>query len=472
MADNISLHELNNNIRNSLSEAFPEQVWVIAEINELNLNKSGHCYLELVEKDDETDEIVAKARATIWSYTFRLLKPYFETTTGRNFSSGLKVLLLVKVEFHELYGYSLNIHDIDPAYTLGDLALQRRKTIEKLKEEGVFFMNKELSLPSLPSKIAIISSETAAGYQDFIDQLKHNPYGYTYYTKLFPSTMQGNDAVESITNSLDRIFNYEDFFDVVVLIRGGGSQSDLSCFDNYWLANHVAQFPIPILTGIGHDKDESVTDLVAKYSLKTPTAVAEYLINKYLDAENDLKNLYNLILNEVNIRLDNNKKTLSQIGLHLVPGVQTAITRQIRMLNQFSTAIKLSTDLYTHNKRNYLHDQLSSIEFYFKKFIIKSSNEIYNLRKIILFLTSKYSTSQHHKLHLIGQSLGLLDPQQVLKRGYSLTYASGKIVRNSSMLTKGQSIITKFSKGKANSIVKKVILEQNGKTKTKINPVS
>ncbi len=467
MADNISLHELNNNIKNSLSVAFPEQVWVVAEINELNLNKSGHCYLELIEKDNKTDEIVAKARATIWSYTFRLLKPYFETTTGRDFSSGLKVLLLVKVEFHEMYGYSLNINDIDPAYTIGDLALQRRKTIEKLKEEGVFFMNKELSLPSLPSKIAIISSETAAGYQDFIDQLKHNSYGYKYYTKIFPSTMQGNDAIESITNSLNRIYAYEDFFDVVVLIRGGGSQSDLSCFDNYWLANHVAQFPIPILTGIGHDKDESVTDLVAKYSLKTPTAVAEYLINKYLDAENNLTELYNLIVNEVNIKLDSNKKILNLISLKLVPGVQNAITRQVRILNQFSTASKLSSEQYMYNKRNYLHDKVSFLEFHIKKSFMKSSNEIYNLKKTIQFITRKFSTDQHHKLHLIGQSIGLLDPQQVLKRGYSLTYASGKIVYNASMLTTGQSITTKFSNGKANSLVKKVILEKNGKSNKK-----
>ncbi len=467
MADNISLHELNNSIRDSISVAFPERLWVIAEINELNINKSGHCYLELIEKNNDTDEIIAKARATIWAFTFRLLKPYFETTTGRNFSSGLKVLLLVKVEFHELYGYSLNIHDIDPTYTIGDLAIQRRKTIEKLKNEGVFQMNKELELPSLPSKIAIISSETAAGYQDFIDQLNQNPYGYVYNTKLFPSIMQGNDAIESITHSLDRIYNYGDFFDVVVLIRGGGSQSDLSCFDNYWLANHVAQFPIPILTGIGHDKDESVTDLVAKHSLKTPTAVAEYLINRYLDLENDLTELYNLIVSEVNASLENNKKILSQISIQLVPVIQTAITRQIRMLNQFSTVFKLNTDQNIHNKNNYLHDQLSLMGFHLKKFFIKSSNEIYYLKKILLVLTGKFSTSQHQNLHLIGQSLGLLDPQQVLKRGYSLTYASGKIVRNASVLIKGQSITTKFSIGKANSIVKKVILEQNGKAKKK-----
>ena len=467
MADNISLHELNNSIRDSISVAFPEQLWVIGEINELNTNKSGHCYLELIEKDNDTDEIIAKARAIIWAYTFRLLKPYFETTTGRNFSSGLKVLLLVKVEFHELYGYSLNIQDIDPTYTLGDLAIQRRKTIEKLKKEGVFHMNKELELPSLPSKIAIISSETAAGYQDFIDQLKQNPYGYVYYTKLFPSIMQGNDAVESITHSLDRIFDYGDFFDVVVLIRGGGSQTDLSCFDNYWLANHVAQFPIPILTGIGHDKDESVTDMVANHSLKTPTAVAEYLISTFLDLENDLTELYNLIVNEVNVRLEHNKKILSQISIQLVPGVQTAITRQIRMLNQFSAVFKLSTDQNINNKINYLHDKLSFIEFHLKKFFIKSSNEIFYLKKILLVLTSKFSTSQHQKLHLIGQSIGLLDPEQVLKRGYSLTFASGKIVHNASMLIKGQSITTKFSKGKASSIVKKVILEENGKAKKK-----
>lgn len=463
MAENISLHELNNKIRNTLSEAFPENLWVVAEINELKINNSGHCYLELIEKDKHTQEVKAKARATIWSYTFRLLKPYFETTTGRSFSSGLKVLLLVKIEFHELYGYSLNILDIDPVYTIGDLAVQRKETIEKLKAEGIFDMNKSLILTSLPSKIAVISSETAAGYQDFIHQLNDNPWGYVFYTKLFPSIMQGNDAVESITRALDKIYPYESFFDAVVIIRGGGSQTDLSCFDDYWLANNIAQFPLPVITGIGHDKDESVTDLVANFNLKTPTAVAEFLISRYLDTETELTELYNRIIEEGKIILEDNKTLLQQISIQLLPLVQNTITSQVRLINQLSGRTKWNMDLFFQAKVNYLQNLLTSLQFYINNRFLKNSIKLNGLKKNLNYLSGKLYSTEYQKLDSIRHSTELLNPNNVLSRGYSLTYCSGKVVRNTAKLKEGQTIVTKFFRGKVNSTIKKIILEENNK---------
>ena len=213
----LSLSELNNQIKAQLDDAFPALMWIRAEISEMNNNRTGHCYLELIEVNDTTKEVVARCRGTIWSYTFRMLKPYFETTTGQAFSEGLKVLIQAKVEFHPVYGLSLNIRDIDPSYTMGDMARKRREIIVQLEEEGVLNMNKELELPLVPQRIAIVSSPTAAGLQDFQNQLANNAYHIHFYTKLFPAIMQGKDAAGSIMMALEQIFRYEDFFDVVVI---------------------------------------------------------------------------------------------------------------------------------------------------------------------------------------------------------------------------------------------------------------
>ena len=261
MENKLTLSELNERIKEVIEGAFPSSVWVIAEISELKENRNGHCYLELIEK--QGTEIVARSRATIWSYTYRMLKPYFETTTGQLFTQGIKILVQGAVEFHSAFGLSLNIKDIDPIYTVGDMAMQRKEIINRLQTEGVFEMNKELELPLVPQKIAVISSATAAGYQDFMNQMETNEFGFRFYTKLFQATMQGVEAVPSIIYALERIFQYEDFFDAVVIIRGGGATADLSSFDNYDLAFNITQFPLPVITGIGHEKDDTIIDLVA-----------------------------------------------------------------------------------------------------------------------------------------------------------------------------------------------------------------
>ena len=253
----LTLYSLNSLVREAVSAALPARYWVTGELSEVREAANGHCYIELVQRDEATNELVAKARGTIWSRIYSLLRPYFLEQTGHAFAQGLKVLLQVSVNFHELYGYTLDVCDIEPAYTIGDMARKRQLIIRQLTEEGVIGLNKELCFPLLPQRVAVISSSAAAGYGDFCDQLHNNGYGFVFYTKLFPAPMQGNGVEQGIIDALDCIARDLDFWDVVVIIRGGGATSELSCFDTYELANNCAQFPLPIITGIGHRRDET-----------------------------------------------------------------------------------------------------------------------------------------------------------------------------------------------------------------------
>ena len=291
MDSSLSLLELNSLVRRSLEQCLPDEYWIQAELSDVRSNTTGHCYLEFVQKDPRSNNLVAKARGMIWNNIYRLLKPYFEETTGQMFASGIKVLVKVTVQFHELYGYSLTVLDIDPAYTLGDMARRRREILLQLEEEGVLTLNKELEMPVLPQRIAVISSATAAGYGDFCHQLQHNPGGFFFYTELFPALMQGNQVEESVLAALDRINARVNEFDIVVIIRGGGATSDLSGFDTYLLAAACAQFPLPIITGIGHERDDTVLDSVAHTRVKTPTAAAELLIHRITEVADHLEEL-------------------------------------------------------------------------------------------------------------------------------------------------------------------------------------
>ena len=265
----LSLYELNGLVKRSIRSCLPDTYWVQAELSDVRTNYSGHCYLEFVQKDAGGNNLIAKARGTIWSNIFKMLKPYFEQETGQAFTSGIKVLVEVSVEFHELYGFSLTVLDIDPTYTVGDMERKRREILRQLEEEGVIDLNKELEMPMLPQRVAVISSATAAGYGDFCNQLTNNPRGYGFRTELFPAIMQGERVEESVIAALDAIYERMEEFDVVVIIRGGGATSDLSGFDTYALAANCAQFPLPIITGIGHERDDTVIDKVAHTRVQT-----------------------------------------------------------------------------------------------------------------------------------------------------------------------------------------------------------
>lgn len=313
----ITLYSLNNLVRNAVADAMPSRYWVTGELSEVRETAVGHCYIELVQRDEATDETVAKARGTVWSRIYSLLRPYFLEQTGQPFAAGLKVLLQVTVSFHELYGYSLDVCDIEPAYTIGDIARRRQLIIKRLTDEGVIGLNKELDLPLLPQRIAVISSATAAGYGDFCDQLLGNRYGFVFYPHLFPAPMQGSAAEQGIIEALNSIASNIDLWDAVVIIRGGGATSDLGCFDTYDLANNCAQFPLPIITGIGHLRDESLLDIVAHTSAKTPTAAAELFIHAMLANEATLTEQQEGIAAAITGRIESEKRGIEQLVAQL-----------------------------------------------------------------------------------------------------------------------------------------------------------
>ena len=281
----ITLVELQRRIKMTLSEQFALPVWVSAEVADLKVNYSGHCYLELIEKDHKSENGVptAQVRAVIWRSSYSRIAAYFEAETGQRLAPGIRILAQVLISYHELYGLSLQITDIDSAYTLGEMEQQRQKTIARLQEEGVWEMNRAVPMPLLVQRLAVVSSAQAAGYQDFCKELGRS--GYRFDLTLFDAVMQGTAAEESILMALGRVAERQEEFDAVVIVRGGGSTTDLNCFNAYRLSSHVAQFPLPVLTGIGHDKDQSVVDMVAHLPLKTPTAVAGWLIERMSSIE-------------------------------------------------------------------------------------------------------------------------------------------------------------------------------------------
>lgn len=322
----LTLYSLNNLVHEAVSVALPARYWVTGELSEVREAANGHCYIELVQRDEAAGTLVAKARGTIWSRVYSLLRPYFLEQTGNHFAQGLKVLLQVSVNFHELYGYTLDVCDIEPVYTIGDMARKRQLVIKRLADEGVIGLNKELQFPLLPQRVAVISSYTAAGYGDFCDQLHNNAYGFVFYTKLFPAPMQGNGVEDGIIGALDRIARNSELWDVVVIIRGGGAVSELSCFDTYELANNCAQFPLPIVTGIGHRRDESVLDIVAHTSVKTPTAAAELLVHAMLAQAQWIATVQQDVVDAVRNRMAGEKHRLQSLVQRLP--VATALFMQ------------------------------------------------------------------------------------------------------------------------------------------------
>jgi len=475
MEQKLTLSELNAAIRETLLDAFPGTVWVVAEISELKENRSGHCYIELIEKEENT--IKARSRATIWSYTYRILKPYFETSTGQFFTQGIKVLLQATVEYHPVYGLSLNIKDIDPAYTLGDMALQRKEIMDRLQNDGIIEMNKELELSLVPQKIAVISSATAAGYQDFMNQLENNRQGFKFYTHLFEAYMQGAETVSSIINALERIFQYEDFFDAVVIIRGGGATADLSSFDNYDLALNITQFPLPVITGIGHEKDDTVIDLVAHTRLKTPTAAAEFLINK---AEHYYNRLYELetemlllarrIIEEQNNRLEKLTETfayllsgfiqdkqneLGHIGKRIQQVFSTFSYKKQYELNQLKHHLNTIVSVGLVETENIIRQKKRILRRVAGESLLKQNAALQRLQDTLSASSRKRIIKEQGRIEINKNTVRLLDPRNVLKRGFTLTLKDGKIVKSAQHLAPSDEIETKFADGKVQSRITK-----------------
>lgn len=344
----ISLSQLNIAVGSLIEGGFDEELWIVAEIN--SLQNRGHCYLELVEKSEETDTIVAKASAIIWHNVFVVLAAKFATATATPLRAGISVLVRVRPTFHPLYGYSLNITDIDPSYTIGDVAMRRAAVITRLKTEGVFDCNKELRVPTVIKNVAVISSSGAAGYGDFINQINDNKYGFAYNITLFDAIMQGDNAEESIINALDAVAERAEEFDVVVIVRGGGAVSDLSCYDSYSLAYHITQFPIPVITGIGHNRDVSVADEVSYLNLKTPTAVAAYILDCSI-AANDRLNVLAINLAEyVKAYIAQHKSRLDVLSAEIGNSAFRLIENHKHRLDMAQQLLELSSPVHILQK--------------------------------------------------------------------------------------------------------------------------
>ena len=311
-SEHLTLRQLNLMVRDAIEMQLPDEYWVEAELAECR-ERGGHCYLELIEKEDTTNTPVAKASAKCWRQTWQMILPYFERTTGQALRAGMKVLLKVYAQFHEAYGFSWIVTDIDPTYTLGDMARKRQEIIRQLKEEGVFDLQRELCIPRFAKRIAVISAAGAAGYGDFCRQLEENEYGFKFEVTLFSAIMQGEQVESSVVAALNKIYDCIRDFDVVVIIRGGGATSDLSGFDTLALAENVAQFPLPIITGIGHDRDESILDMVANTQVKTPTAAAALLIDNLRQVLERMNEAQQRITMAINQRLANQKTRLSNL---------------------------------------------------------------------------------------------------------------------------------------------------------------
>ena len=434
-SSSLSLSQLLEQVELTLKREFPSSTWIKAEILELQVNTKGHCYLELIEKSQDSDAIIARARATIWASKYSMLKPYFETTTGMPLKSGIKILCRGGIGFHQVYGFSLNITDIDPAYTLGDLARKKQEVINRLRAEGVMDMNRELPFPTVPQNIAVISSESAAGYGDFMDSIHELNQQYYLYTRLFQATMQGDEAPASIIRALDAIHASGHPFDCVVMIRGGGSRADLECFNDYDLAYYITQFPIPVVTGIGHERDESVADLVASCALKTPTAVAEFLVEKILAFE---------------FRLSSCRERLSNLVGRTVRLLQMKLERLAGDLKHLSVGYLQSER--ERGKRlagNLIHLSRGFVQRHLER--LDQSDQ--RSRKAAIFRIAR----EKERLSHLESKQGLVDPVNVLKRGYSITLHRGRVVTGIREIETGEKLETRLHSGIVLSKVEKTI---------------
>jgi exodeoxyribonuclease VII large subunit len=452
----LTLFELNALVRQTLELGMPDDYWVEAELSEVH-EVRGHCYMELIQKDEHSNTPVAKASAKCWASTWQLVKPHFMRVTGQEIHAGMKVLLKVYAQFHESYGFSWIVTDIDPTYTMGDMARKRMEIIRQLKEEGVFELQKELQLPMFCQHIAVISSANAAGYGDFVNQLENNEYGFRFHTQLFPVVMQGEGVEQSVIGALNKIFEslecktenlkFSDAnvdsslftlhsslnkFDCVVIIRGGGATSDLSGFDTLALAEHVANFPLPIITGIGHERDESVLDMVSHTRVKTPTAAAAFLIGHLkavLDAIEDAEQRISSIVRQ---QMDMEKIRL----LHLSQPIPTLFSlvrsRQEASIDRLQGNLRLSVTRRLQEERHRLD--------------IHSHNLMPVIERRLL--------RERHQLDMLNEKLEALNPELLLRRGYSITLSGGKVVKDASILKSGDELETRLSKGTVRSVVK------------------
>lgn len=426
----MSLLELNALVGEVIDQAFTRSYWVEAELSEIR-ERGGHCYMSLVEKDEGRNTPVAQAQARCWRNRWLMMRPYFERITGQQLHAGMKVMLQVHPQFHALYGFSWIVDDINPEFSLGDMMRHRQEILHQLKAEGVIDLNKQVPLPRFAQRIAVVSSATAAGFGDFQNQLEHNDWGLKFSIHLFPATMQGEQVEQSVIEALNDIYRQMDQFDVVVIIRGGGAVADLSGFDSLLLAENVANFPLPIITGIGHERDESVIDFVSHTRVKTPTAAAAFLIDHLASVYDEICTTQERIARYIDQRMRTEAQRLSTLS--------TAITSLFSLTKVRQEArITALGDRLSHAVTQRLHDEQHKMDLLATRLPSPIAQRL--LR-------------EHHQLDMLAEKVRSLDPQLLLQRGYSMTLHEGKIVKDASLLRPGDHIETLLAQGKVRSTV-------------------
>ena len=432
MENALTLYELNSLVVELIDKVMPNSYWVEAEIADARESK-GHLYLELIEKDESTNIPIARASAKCWRSSWLMIGPHFERVAGVKLRAGLQIMIQVHAQFHAQYGFSWIIDDINPEYTMGSMARKRNEIIAQLKSEGVFELQRELCLPLFAQRIAVISSASAAGYGDFCNQLQHNEYGFRFQMQLFQAFMQGEQVEQSIVAALNLISTKEDDFDCVVIIRGGGATADLSGFDTLVLAENVANFPLPVITGIGHERDESILDMVAHTRVKTPTAAAAFLIDHLAATLNRIEQAQISIQRMVEHRIQHEKLHLQQLSTHIPILFSMVRNRENARLDDYWHVLL---------QRVMLHLQQSKMR------VELLSN------KVIPATTNKLMAEQH-KLQLLEQRVDGVNPERMLRLGYSLTYKNGYVLRNVNEVKAGDEITTRLEGGIITSVVKK-----------------
>ena len=407
----MTLFELNHIVRSVLESSLDEEYWVEGEFADASVGFGGHFYGEMVQKDEQGKNIVARARVTCWARNYNIISLRFQKETGETLRRGLHVKLLVRVTFHEQYGYALNILDVDSSFTLGDMAKRRKEILNQLQQDGIINDNKELPLPRLLHRIAVVSSATAAGYGDFVNQLLHNEYGLHFCIQLFPAVMQGQHVSESVVSAIENILQAEESFDLVVIIRGGGATGDLCDFDSYPLAACVAQCPLPVVVGIGHERDETVLDYVAHTRVKAPTAAAAFIIDYQAQEAALLDDLYHRIVKNAELSIQKARQRMEHLQ--------------------------------------------KVLPILFLSFREKQEVQLQLLLRRFQTIVLRTMEQERHRQMLLQQRLTLLDPKALLKRGYSITTCGGKIVRSASEVLEGEVITTSLQEGEIHS---KVIL--------------
>ncbi len=428
-----SISELNQLIQNVIDTELDPVYWVIGEISDFRLSPQGHAYFEIVEKAG--NKIEAKLRANLWQFTYRNIASKFESVTGSGLKNGMNILAQVAITFHPLYGLSINVKDIDPSYSLGERARLRQETIDRLTREGMMTLNRLHEMPPVIQKIGIISSSTAAGYGDFINQLESNSGGFKVYHKLFPSLMQGNEAASNLVRAIEFAESQKDKLglEAIVIIRGGGAQLDLDCFDDYQLALKIANCSLPVFTGIGHERDETIADLVAHTRLKTPTAVAEFLLSGFREFDEILTLNLRRLDRATRLQLQEQSNVLQNYGHRIQVYCNTKISREIERLDSNLNRLKSSSK----NVLQLEHLKLISLEKEFHQTIQ------YRLSKELDLLESRNKT------------LSQLDPKSILGRGYTKTEVKS-IPVHLAKLNLGDEMITHTSTKKISSTITQI----------------